>query len=384
MLSSLVVALVRAGRENTTSSKTLGGAGQSAAGQSTAGQSTVAAYVACLVLPVLGLFSRTLRARVHVAYSSWVVRLKSTTSTWTVLPFLVLGACSGQGDSSGAPRCTPGASVECACIDGSKGAQLCGDDGTLEPCQCASQDDPDTGGSRATGGKSGGGSDGIGGTTSRTGDTGGTGAKKGTGGNGAGSGGSETGGATSGGKSGATGGTHSGGATTASGGSSAGSGGSGGSGRTPSEHIFFDGTVTYAMEGEPTLVRDLTVCSRCEAEYNSESSYALVTYWVNEDVEDYWMGYTDMSMTFNRLDITFRPIEYTEPYDGTYAQEGYDELEDVPYEESCIHAEDRVMEDGGHVRGTLDCKLTRRDTDMPAATAHVVGSFYAEFPSKDP
>lgn len=34
------------------------------------------------------------------------------------------------------PACIEGASFDCACTDGTKGAQICSDKGTLGPCKC--------------------------------------------------------------------------------------------------------------------------------------------------------------------------------------------------------------------------------------------------------
>jgi hypothetical protein len=44
-------------------------------------------------------------------------------------------ACSN--DREGVAKCIAGASVECACIGGGTGAQVCRSDGTFAPCECA-------------------------------------------------------------------------------------------------------------------------------------------------------------------------------------------------------------------------------------------------------
>lgn len=53
------------------------------------------------------------------------------------LTLVLLGACGGGGaPNGGVPKCTPGASVECACPTGENGAQICGTDGKFGACSC--------------------------------------------------------------------------------------------------------------------------------------------------------------------------------------------------------------------------------------------------------
>src|SRR5512133_2761457 len=76
-----------------------------------------------------------------------------------LIPVAVLGACGG---SSGPPKCIPGASVECACPVGQRGAQTCNGAGTFEACVCASTQS-DGGGLGGMGGATGtGGAGGMG------------------------------------------------------------------------------------------------------------------------------------------------------------------------------------------------------------------------------
>lgn len=59
-------------------------------------------------------------------------------------PCLLAGLVFGLGcgpssiidDGPRPPRCVPGHTVSCACADGRTGAQVCGDDGAFEACQC--------------------------------------------------------------------------------------------------------------------------------------------------------------------------------------------------------------------------------------------------------
>lgn len=75
--------------------------------------------------------------------------------------FLVLTACGSADDSKdlfGSRVCVPGATQECACPGGAKGAQACNDDGSgFAACDCA-------GGSGGGAGADGGGQSGSGGT----------------------------------------------------------------------------------------------------------------------------------------------------------------------------------------------------------------------------
>ena len=77
------------------------------------------------------------------------------------IPLALLGACGGGGD---APKCVPGASVDCACPTGQHGAQTCSAAGTFTACVCAPAD-PDGGGLGGTGSHETGGAGGIGGVT---------------------------------------------------------------------------------------------------------------------------------------------------------------------------------------------------------------------------
>lgn len=49
-----------------------------------------------------------------------------------VLTCMLLAGCS-----SSPAKCIPGASVECACNNGTRSAQTCSSDGTYQPCDCA-------------------------------------------------------------------------------------------------------------------------------------------------------------------------------------------------------------------------------------------------------
>jgi cysteine-rich repeat protein len=72
---------------------------------------------------------------------------------WFAASFLAaawVGACGGGGD---APKCIPGASVECACPTGQHGAQTCNAAGAFTACVCALAD-LDAGGLGGTGGTS--------------------------------------------------------------------------------------------------------------------------------------------------------------------------------------------------------------------------------------
>jgi hypothetical protein len=59
------------------------------------------------------------------------------------LVLLLAAACGRKRDEAArerpgsVPRCIPGSSSECACPSGSKGAQVCRDDGTFGSCECA-------------------------------------------------------------------------------------------------------------------------------------------------------------------------------------------------------------------------------------------------------
>ena len=75
------------------------------------------------------------------------------------IPLALLGACGGGGD---APKCVPGASVECACPTGQHGAQTCSGAGTFTACVCAPADGGGLGGK---GGHEPGGTGGLGGVT---------------------------------------------------------------------------------------------------------------------------------------------------------------------------------------------------------------------------
>lgn len=60
-------------------------------------------------------------------------------SACSAAPFLA--ALIGlAGCTSSAGRCIAGASLACACANGSTGAQTCGSDGTLGPCSCEGSD----------------------------------------------------------------------------------------------------------------------------------------------------------------------------------------------------------------------------------------------------
>jgi len=51
----------------------------------------------------------------------------------------------GPKTAKGAPACVPGTQIECACIGGARGAQVCADDGArFEACQCEAPPAPPT------------------------------------------------------------------------------------------------------------------------------------------------------------------------------------------------------------------------------------------------
>jgi hypothetical protein len=54
-----------------------------------------------------------------------------------------MAACSQQTPDPTGNRCIPGQSAACTCTDGSKGAQLCKDDGTYASCTCSGGSGPD-------------------------------------------------------------------------------------------------------------------------------------------------------------------------------------------------------------------------------------------------
>jgi hypothetical protein len=93
---------------------------------------------------------RSDRSRFHVLYA---------------LLGAVLSACSGD-DASGENPCPDGgdtAPISCECEDGGVGVQSCGDDGTLEPCDCSGQSGGGAGGAGGPGsGTSGSGASGSG------------------------------------------------------------------------------------------------------------------------------------------------------------------------------------------------------------------------------
>lgn len=63
---------------------------------------------------------------------------------WMFVVILASLASACQGDAS---RCTPGATLQCACTDGRLGAQRCNSQGTLEACVCSGTPaTPDDGG----------------------------------------------------------------------------------------------------------------------------------------------------------------------------------------------------------------------------------------------
>jgi len=87
------------------------------------------------------------RAAITVLVTTGAVRLQKTVNQVTIaamnrvakivasfLPTVVFFACGGGGD---APKCIPGASIECACPTGQHGAQTCSPAGTFAACQCA-------------------------------------------------------------------------------------------------------------------------------------------------------------------------------------------------------------------------------------------------------
>src|SRR4051812_29332189 len=71
--------------------------------------------------------------------------------SWRWLPVLLSGliaGCGGDGPSGGGvPKCTPGTSLQCACLGNASGVQLCSEDGTFGDCQCAGLTDAGAGAS---------------------------------------------------------------------------------------------------------------------------------------------------------------------------------------------------------------------------------------------
>jgi hypothetical protein len=75
----------------------------------------------------------------HLAARS---RIRGKAQRWLVALMGALGlgplgvACGETADLS---RCAAGLTAPCACTNGDMGTQLCGQDGTFEPCLCSAE-----------------------------------------------------------------------------------------------------------------------------------------------------------------------------------------------------------------------------------------------------
>ncbi len=56
---------------------------------------------------------------------------------------VIVWLAAGCSNETPAAKCVAGASVECACANQGKGAQVCKPDGTFGPCQCGERAEPD-------------------------------------------------------------------------------------------------------------------------------------------------------------------------------------------------------------------------------------------------